>query len=177
MAPVIEKETGPTITELELRLARLSAAQSPQLHSPVSDRDDRTTPADVPQERWKLATANIRHLSWIIGQLVELMKEPETDDYGILRPTRHAFDTACHLLTDAAIVSALAGRQIPRGCASTDAEGGLRIEWVREKSSVHLAVPATPERDGYVYHEIDHNYGTVSATPEALARWLRDINP
>ena len=176
MAPVIEKETGPTITELELRLARLSAAQSPQLHSPVADSDARATPAHVPQGRWKLASANIRHLSQIIGQLVELLQEPETDEYGVLRPTRHAFDKACHLLTDAAIVSALAGRQIPRGCASTDSAGGLRMEWVREKSSVHLIVPATADRDGYIYHEIDHDYGTVSATPEALARWLREIN-
>ena len=82
---------------------------------------------------------------------------------------------ASHLLTDAAIVSALKGRQIPLGCASTDSEGGIRIEWVRPTSSVHLVIPASPGRDGYVYHEVGDQYGTVSATPEALARWLREI--
>jgi hypothetical protein len=109
-------------------------------------------------------------------RLVELRNEAESDEYGTLRASPSAFDAACHLLTDAAIVSARDGRQIPDGCASTDSEGGLRIEWVRPTASVHLVVPATTNTEAYIYHEVDDKFATESATPEALVRWLRLVN-
>jgi hypothetical protein len=123
-----------------------------------------------------VGTANIKYLSSLIQQLIELRNEPESDDHGVLRAAQPAFDRACHLLIDAAIVSALESRQIPHGCASTDSEGGIRIEWVRDSASVHLIVPASDKRGEYVYHEEGANYGTEPATAETLARWLVGVD-
>ncbi len=169
------RQAGPDFTELEWRLALARANRSGHEVLPISNSDDRSTPEAIPPERLRLASANIRYLSAIIRQLVELLNGPERDEYGTLRPTRHAFETACRMLTDAAIVSALKGRPIPHGCASTDSEGGIRIEWVRPASSVHLVIPVSANRDGYVYHDVGDEYGTATATPEALARWLQEI--
>ena len=155
-----------------MRRAGIEASQS------VSEPrdDDRATPEEsIPPTGARLGTANIKYLSSLIQQLVELRNEPEQDEYGTLRATKGSFDLACHLLTNAAIVSGLEGGRVPYGCASTDSKGGIRIEWVRESTSVHLVIPAAEERDGYVYHEEGTNYGTESATAEALARWLRII--
>lgn len=117
-----------------------------------------------------------QHLSPLMGQLVDLRNSEECDDYGILRATKYAFDLACNLLVDAAIVAAKDGRQIPHGCASTDSEGSIRIEWVRPTTSVHLVVPATGDSEEYIYHEIENQYGTETASAEVLAFWLRVID-
>jgi hypothetical protein len=175
MPPSIAEQALPEFTELEYEFALARAARSRQQATPVPARDDRATPETIPPERLRLASANITHLSAIIRQLVELRSEEETDEYGTLRPSRLAFETACSLLTDAAIVAALRNRRIPHGCASTDSEGGIRVEWVRPTSSVHLVIPASADRDGYVYHEVGNVYGSAPATPEMLAHWLQEI--
>jgi hypothetical protein len=137
--------------------------------------DPRATPDPVAPERQQLADAGILHLSPILQQLLELWNGPENDDYGRLRPTRDAFEKTIELLVDAAIDGHFQRRQIPYGCVSTDSEGGVRIEWVREAASVHLAVPATKTEAAYVYHEVGSHYATETATPESLSRWLSAI--
>ena len=78
------------------------------------------------------------------------------------------------LLIDAAIV-AYPRYGIPAGCASTDSECGVRIEWVRPGASVHLVVPAEESRPPYVYHEVGNDYATEDVTAERLAYWLQSI--
>ena len=141
----------------------------------AENEDPRATPDAIPPERLQLADAGIRHLSPIVGQLVELWQEPEEDEYGRLRPTRHAFDRSVDLLVDAAIEANHRQRRIPAGCVSTDSEGGVRIEWIRPTGSVHLVVPAARDPVAYVYHQVDNDYATEDATPERLAYWLRRI--
>jgi hypothetical protein len=175
MASTIEMQAAPEFEELEWKFALARAIHSQRQPATVSMTDDRSTPATIPPERLRLASADIHDLSAMIRQLVELRQEEESDEYGTLRASQHAFDVACHLLTDAAIISALKGRPLPLGCASTDSEGGVRVEWVRPTSSVHLAVPASDDRESYIYHEVGDDYGTVAATPEMLAQWLGEI--
>jgi len=113
----------------------------------------------------------------IADQLTELQNGPESDDYGCLRPTQYACDATLALLRDC--------KDIPSGCVSTDAEGGVRIEWVREAGSVHLVVPpvALLSRPPYIYHAASDSfhaasgsfYATDDATPEGLAYWLKKI--
>jgi len=135
------------------------------------DDDPRVTP-----ERQQLAGAAILHLSPIVGQITELWRAPEEDEYGRLRPTRYAFEESVRCLVDAAIEAYEQGRQIPFGRVSTDSEGGVRIEWIRPSASVHLVIPASKDGARYVYHEVANNYATDDATPERLAYWLRRIN-
>jgi hypothetical protein len=158
------------ISGLELKLAFTQAMLAQH-----REQDDRATPESIPPGRLSLATANIKYLSSLIQQIVQLHHAEEADEFGILRATKYAFDAACGLLIDAAIVSAAERQKIPYGCVSTDSAGGVRIEWATATASVRLAVPSSEEKQGYVYHEEGTTYGTEAATPEALARWLRTI--
>jgi len=165
----------PEISELEWGLAFTWAARVLPKESWYHKKDERATHSPITPERGKLRSADIRHLSALIGQLAELRTAEESDQYGVLRAGEHAYNLACRRLIDAAIVAALEGREIPYGCASTDSEGGVRIEWIRPASSVHLVVPATSDRPAYIYHEVGDTYATEPATAERLARWLREV--
>ncbi len=140
----------------------------------AEDEDPRETPEPVSPERLQIANAGILHLSPIVRQLVELWNGPPSDNYGCLKPTRYAFDRVISLLVDVAIDASPRGG-VPLGCVSTDSEGGVRIEWVRDAVSVHLVVPAADSNEAYVYHEIGSNYATEDATPERLSHWLETI--
>lgn len=117
-----------------------------------------------------------RALAGIVKQVVELRGDDETDEYGVLRATEHACERSCQLITDAAAVLARDGHLIPRGCASTDSEGGVRIDWVRSRATVCLMVPASAARAASVYHEVAGECTTEPATLEALACRLRRIS-
>lgn len=123
-----------------------------------------------PQSDW-----HDENLSAILRELAELQQEPVEDEHGLLRPTSFAFETTIRLLANAAIIAGREGRSIPRGCVSTDSQGGVRVEWVRPANSVHLAVPATSNESGYIFHECGDRYATESLTAENLALWLREI--
>jgi hypothetical protein len=118
----------------------------------------------------------IRHLSAILRELIDAQSGPERDDYGVLRPTKHAFAAASQLLIDAAMAAASGNRRIPLGSVSTDSQGGVRVEWVRDRSSVHLVVPGPNHEPPYIYHELGSDYATEDATAERLAIRLREID-
>jgi hypothetical protein len=166
-------------SSVDQRTVRRPVYPNVALKWPSAEDDPRSTstpePPPIVEQKLLLAKAEIRHLSAILKELVELHHGPESDEYGILRPTEHAFNESYLLLVDAAIVSARKGRQIPLGCISTDSEGGVRVEWFRDKVNVHLVVPATDTEVAYVYHELGSDYGTDDATPEILARWLKEL--
>jgi hypothetical protein len=173
MTTFTEKTTVSEINEFDLALAQSLVARAWPMASPK--RDERAITRPTAPQRSNVASAEIRHLSALIWQLEELRNAEKSDDYGILRPSDSAYDRARDLLIDAAIFAARKGRQIPHGCVSTDSEGGIRVEWVRSASSVHLAVPATSRRSPYIYHEVGDSYATEPASPESLASWLRAI--
>lgn len=121
----------------------------------------------------QIAAAEIRDLSGVMRQLVELRQSPLEDHRGTIRPSDVAFDRAVELLVDASVTLSVdhSGR-VPFGSVSPDFEGGLRIEWVRPDASVHLVL----NRDGndeYIYHEQGEAFGTDDpVTPTRLASWL-----
>lgn len=88
-------------------------------------------------------------------------------------PTAEAYLATRDLLIDAAII---AGRPIPKGFVTTDPEGGVRIEWFGTGARVHLVIRAARERGGYIYHRSASGYGTVPATADSLANWLKIIS-
>ncbi len=74
MPPAIEKQAGPEFSDLEWRFALLRACSLKQAYSGRCS-DERSTPEPIPPERLRLASAEIRHLSAIVRQLVELRNE------------------------------------------------------------------------------------------------------
>ena len=156
---------------------RLAYAQAVRVLSRTPIKSDRRSTTPPVSQHGSVRAAGIKFLSPLLAALEELRTmTPEADDYGALRATKFAYTTAADLLINAAIIAGLDGRQIPRGVASTDSEGGVRIEWVRPNKNVHLAIPATPERDGYIFHQMGAECGTELPTPELLAKWLNGID-
>jgi hypothetical protein len=103
-----------------------------------------------------------------LARLAELLEEPETDDYGIARPSERTCKGAAALLEAA---SNLIQDSVPPGSASTDAEGGVRITWRVGDRELRLVVDAEAKR--YLYHECGDEYGIESArSPEDLAKSL-----
>src|SRR5262249_8565369 len=105
-----------------------------------------------------------------LGRLESLLDEEETDDYGVLRPTEYAFNTAWELLVGAS--HEMTG-SFPRASVSTDSEGGIRVQWLRPERQVRLVIPSVEGKRQYIYHEEGDRYDleeTVSAS--TLARWL-----
>jgi hypothetical protein len=127
------------------------------------------TPTAVPNE-----VSNV--FSAIVAQLAELWNGPEEDEYGRLRPTQDAFDAAMELFSDSAMPTDFDAQSIPHGCVSTDSEGGVRIEWITDRASVHLIVPSKKTARAYVYHELGSDYATEDATAERLTYWLRSLS-
>lgn len=106
----------------------------------------------------------------VFGQLLALYDEEPEDDYGILKPTQHAFFTAVQLLTSAGLQSR---NRLPYGSVASDSEGGVRIEWYRDAKEVRLVVPASEDGQPYIYHESGDVYN-IERNPSAstLSRWL-----
>lgn len=170
--PEVETEREvPAIRTIDRRLARASASWELEEDTSIGTSDDKTTGEDSPS--WKLVSADIKHLSALLAQLLALRDGPEEDEYGVLRPAEEAFNQAFSLLVDTAIVTALRGSIVPYGCASTDSQGGVRVEWIGDKCGVHLVIPASSQEKSYIYHEMEDEYGTSrSVTAEVLADWL-----
>jgi hypothetical protein len=166
----------PEISEIEWRMACALAVKKVPGAKWYKKKDDRATDPSITPEHLNLVSAEIRYLSAVIAQLNELRSLNEKDEFGVLRACKTAYDRACNLLIDTAIVAAPEDREIPYGCASTDSEGGVRIEWVRPTSGVHLVIPANTDRAAYIYRETGDEYATFAATAEGLADSLRVID-
>lgn len=171
-----ERTTHPySRAEFQRILAAAYCRELESTPSGVEEEDDRSTP-EIADGLDRIANAKIQHLSKIMQQLNELWSGPERDDYGILRPSKHAYIKASELMVDAAIIAAIEyDRGIPFGCVATDSEGSVRIEWTSPDASVRLVVPASENESAYVFHEVGKEYDTEDATPEGLSRWLRNV--
>lgn len=94
----------------------------------------------------------------------------ERDDYGILRPTEHAFSATWDLL--AAVLCALP-EPYPTAAVGSDAEGGIRVQWFGRTRQVRFVVGASATDLSYVYWQEGEAYGLESPViPEILLPWL-----
>jgi hypothetical protein len=106
-----------------------------------------------------------------VARVVSLLDEEDTDDYGVLRPTRFALTTTLSLIIEAAL---LLGEEFPQASPSTDHEGGIRFDWSHSERQLGLVISASPTGRSYIYHEEQEEYGLDEViTPSSLASWLR----
>ena len=140
-----------------------------------SERITTTFTAYRPGVEWLMPKESPR--TAILSDLRDLMKEggeDEEDEYGVLRPTSHAFRTALNFIIEA---SSLLMDEYPFGCASTDSEGGIRIEWFKTTGEIRLVIPASKEKEPYIYYEFGEKYGVDGrASVSKLARWINQLN-
>lgn len=115
-----------------------------------------------------------------LSQVIGLMSEEEQDEYGTLRPPDHTYNKTLEVLAEAfkSSLTPDATHGFPRGHVSTDAEGGIRINWVRNGRTVRLVVPSAEERGPYVYWELStDDYGMdENVRGSRLARLIKLIS-
>jgi hypothetical protein len=103
-----------------------------------------------------------------LAHVKDVMLDDEYDDE-FLRPGWETFWAAWTAVTEAFL---LLGERFPRGSASADGEGGLRVTWERGQRDVRLVCPAGLQA-GYVYHDDGQEYGgDQDLTGATLAYWL-----
>lgn len=109
-----------------------------------------------------------------LSRLRELWNEPESDDYGVARPTSFAYDTAKWLLQQAAEVME---SPFPRGSAAVDYEGGITVSWIKPDRQLHLLIPASGQKQCSVYFYTAQSQSLQSLPPgpeaaRTLGHWL-----
>lgn len=119
----------------------------------------------------KYRTAKIEYLSPIVSQVQGLLNPEEEEDR--IQETV-VFWTVGVLAECALIAGEEYSNKMPYGRVSPDSMGGLRIEWVNEKTGVAFVVPAETAK-AYIYHEQGDKGAIDSATPALLAKWLQII--
>lgn len=109
-------------------------------------------------------------------RLIELLQEEDEDEYGVLKPTTHAFNTAWVLVSGA---SELLKKSFPKASASTDDKGGVRLTWTRlePEREIRLVCPSDKSKKTYLYHESSNKHGIIEdVTALTLAGWLQWFN-
>ena len=117
-----------------------------------------------------------KEIEIVHNRLIELLQEEEEDEYGLLKPTTYAFDTAWRLVSDA---SRFLETSFPKASASTDDRGGVRLTWTRlePEIEVRLICPSESNQKTYLYHEKGEKHGIIDdVTGLTLASWLQWFN-
>ncbi|NER34285.1 MAG: hypothetical protein F6J93_09665 [Oscillatoria sp. SIO1A7] len=113
-------------------------------------------------------------LKWIM----ELLELEEEDDYGILKPTEYAFQTAMQLVVEA---YEFLGNRFPRSSnSSTDEAGGIILTWKNydKTGKVMLFCPASSEEAAFIYHKTPQQSAAAvdkEVSSSKLAYWLEGL--
>jgi hypothetical protein len=111
-----------------------------------------------------------------LKSLLELLELEEDDEYGTLRPTEVAFKTTINLLVEA--YEGL-GEHFPQGSASTDDEGGIRVNWRNRTQDRRICLfrPAILGEKAYIYYQKGDEYASDERVDGAnLVYWLDWFN-
>ena len=107
-----------------------------------------------------------------LKMILELLDLEAEDDYGILKPTEHAFKTAMQLVVEAYEIM---GSYFPKASNSTDDRGGIFLTWKNRdpQDKIILLCPAKPEKQAFIYRQknkesaVDYQVSAVR-----LVHWL-----
>lgn len=116
--------------------------------------------------------AKIEYLSPILSQLRGLLSPEEEEDR---IEEKVVFWTSDVLIECALIAGERYKNKMPYGRVSPDSAGGLRIEWINEKTGVAFIVSAETSK-ACIYHEQGGKGAIDPASPALLAKWLQIIN-
>lgn len=122
------------------------------------------------------ATSGVSDFTITLKRLRELLDLEAEDDYGILRPTEYAFNTALKLVIEAYEIM---GSRFPRAAASTDELGGIRLAWqnIDQDCRVRIFCPSSPDKQAYIYHQKSDEYGSEDVVSSSLlVQWLEWFN-
>jgi hypothetical protein len=109
-------------------------------------------------------------------RLLALLKEDETDEYGVFNPNLDAFKTALDFVME---VDKVMGDRFPKASTGTDEYGGIRLTWSKPDADceVRLVCPAQVDQTAYIYHELGGEYAIErNASIACLLQWLEWFN-
>jgi len=93
--------------------------------------------------------SDLLRFTTMLRRIAGLVSLDETDDYGVLRPTKYAIRRTLKVLMQVYML----GHVFPRENVTTDEKGGLRIEWPTENWAFCFVIPAKEGGQEYFYHE------------------------
>jgi hypothetical protein len=130
-----------------------------------------TTIRDLSSESLDALSARLSPGAQVVLQrLAALLDEDEEDDYGVLRPTPYALDTAVAVIVQA---SQSLRDEFPAASVSTDHRAGCRIRWRHGGRRVHLFIPHAEGEGSYIYHqEADDHSTEKDVSASSLVHWL-----
>jgi hypothetical protein len=120
-----------------------------------------------------------RDVIGLVCQIAGACAEEEDEEAGVKRPSAKVIDRTLKVVIEASVLMHLdahkyhSGTNFPFRCATSDSEGGLRIEWRANDRLVHLVIRAG-DGESYIYHQIAGKHAIEKrVTAENLYRWLR----
>ena len=116
----------------------------------------------------------LARFSKLVDDLKHLLKAPENDEFGPLRPSRSSFSTAISIL----FPFVQRGFEIPEALdVGTDHDGAIRLLWENGPRTLELVIPYERDAAAYFYHsDGDHYNLQQDLTVTALRRrfnWLQ----
>jgi len=121
-------------------------------------------------ERWQQIERRRHDGLVIVLARLDALREEDDDEMGDASPTSAAFERTRDLVIRA---NEQMQNEFPRGTASTEHDGGIRIEWRRDNREVKLVAAAQPGSQEYLYHEEGNAHGLEKEVhPARLAEWL-----
>ena len=127
-----------------------------------------TSPGSVEVEASPLGSAS--ELAEVLAGINDLAFQPEEDEYGLVRPSLHAYKHCMRILLSLALESGLV-RPSDIGC---DRNGAIRISWAADHREAELICPSEETEMPYLYYSSSEAYGGESElTPDVLLRRIR----
>jgi hypothetical protein len=119
-------------------------------------------------------TVEDERLFSLLVAISDMRNEEESDEYGTLRLSDHAYWSAEAVVRVAlSVLRELEEYELlPNPVLSTDSEGGLRATWRRGPQEVRLVVGGSPGRPSYVYQQGLSGYSSNRLSATALTQAL-----
>jgi len=117
-----------------------------------------------------LFIASAVELGDVLTEINGLAFQDESDDFGLLRPTFHAFRECLKV-----VLSLVREGELQRPSEiSSDRNGDIRIAWMAEDRTTELVFPSDENAPAYVYYSSSSSYETeYNLDPKAIGKQIR----
>jgi len=122
------------------------------------------------EEAIESSVTTAAELAEIVTDINSLAFQVEADDYGLVRPSYHAFKHCLKWI----LMLAQRGGLIKPSSITTDPNGAIRIVWESDDREAELVCPSEEDEMPYIYSSSSDEYKTDGDFgPEALMRKIR----
>lgn len=129
------------------------------------------SPQPVRMRRDENLVASAADLADLFAKINNLAFAPEEDQYGLVRPSQHAFKWCFSLLAE--IVQRSGTMRAPSDVAA-DRNADIRISWRLGGRLAELVCPSDQAEDPYIYHSSEQEFAIAErVTAEQLSGWIR----